>query len=211
MATTQLVGLVMASVVGSVGARSGMRAIVSSRRTPLRFSGLCKPIRHKFRGFSSQGNTRLNEDLQNFKKLKDNAKIRMLHDGECPLCEREVNMLRKRSDERGGSIEFVDISSKNYNPNDNRDIDFETAMQRIHGILPDGTVVRDVEVFRLAYEAVGLGWVYAFTKVEPLRKAMDVIYGLWAKNRLLVTQRPDLETILSEKKFCSDISKKTPN
>lgn len=41
-------------------------------------------------------------------------------------------------------------------------------MERIHAVLPDGTVVRDVEVFRRAYEAVGLGWVYAATKYEPV-------------------------------------------
>jgi hypothetical protein len=38
------------------------------------------------------------------------------------------------------------------------------AMERIHAITADGRIVRDVEVFRLLYEAVGLGWVYAVTK-----------------------------------------------
>jgi hypothetical protein len=37
-------------------------------------------------------------------------------------------------------------------------------MERIHAILPDGTIVKDIEVFRRLYEAVGLGWVYAVTK-----------------------------------------------
>ena len=46
-------------------------------------------------------------------------------------------------------------------------------MGTIHGILPDGRVVTNVEVFRRLYEAVGLGWVYAATKVEPVRKAAD--------------------------------------
>ena len=32
-------------------------------------------------------------------------------------------------------------------------------MERIHAVLPDGRVVKDVEVFRRLYEAVGLGWV----------------------------------------------------
>jgi hypothetical protein len=47
------------------------------------------------------------------------------------------------------------------------------AMDRIHAILPDGTVVTDVEVFRRLYEAVGLGWVYAVTKYEPAMKAAN--------------------------------------
>uniref|UniRef100_A0A7S2TY63 Thiol-disulfide oxidoreductase DCC n=1 Tax=Lotharella oceanica TaxID=641309 RepID=A0A7S2TY63_9EUKA len=128
--------------------------------------------------------------------------IRLLFDGDCPLCMREVDMLRRRSDERGGTIDFVDIASPDYNPKDNNDIDFETAMTRIHGVLPDGTIVRDIEVFKVAYEAVGLGWVYAFTQVKPLRVAADWLYGIWARNRLSMTGRSDLSTILSEKKTC---------
>jgi predicted DCC family thiol-disulfide oxidoreductase YuxK len=46
------------------------------------------------------------------------------------------------------------------------------------------------------YEAVGLGWVYGFTKYEPLRKAADAVYGVWAKYRLPITGREDFQTIL---------------
>ncbi len=46
-------------------------------------------------------------------------------------------------------------------------------MERIHAVLPDGTVVTDVEVFRKLYDAVGLGWVYAATKYEPVMKAAN--------------------------------------
>ena len=46
------------------------------------------------------------------------------------------------------------------------------------------------------YEAVGLGWVYGFTKYEPLRRAADAVYAVWAKYRLPITGREDFETIL---------------
>lgn len=35
--------------------------------------------------------------------------------------------------------------------------------QVIHAVLPDGSTVKGVEVFRRVYEAIGLGWVYAGT------------------------------------------------
>jgi hypothetical protein len=54
-------------------------------------------------------------------------------------------------------------------------------MERIHALLPDGTIVRDVEVFRLLYEAVGLGWVYAITKQPAVLNAANGLYGVWAK------------------------------
>ncbi|KAF3331237.1 hypothetical protein FCM35_KLT04591 [Carex littledalei] len=60
-------------------------------------------------------------------------------------------------------------------------------MGRIHAIMSDGTVVTDVEAFRKIYEAVGLGWVYAITKFEPVAVIANAIYGVWAKYRLQIT------------------------
>ena len=48
------------------------------------------------------------------------------------------------------------------------------AMGTIHGVLPDGRVITNVEVFRKLYQAVGLGWIYAPTRLGPLGKAADV-------------------------------------
>lgn len=50
--------------------------------------------------------------------------IRMLYDGDCPLCMREVNMLRRR-DKEAGKIDFVDISSPQYDPAANANISYE--------------------------------------------------------------------------------------
>ena len=33
-------------------------------------------------------------------------------------------------------------------------------MGEIHAILPDGQVIKNIDVFKRLYEAVGLGWVY---------------------------------------------------
>ncbi|PON61064.1 Thioredoxin-like fold containing protein [Parasponia andersonii] len=129
----------------------------------------------------------------------ENWRIKMLYDGDCPLCMREVNMLRERN-ERYGTIKFVDISSEDYSPEENQGLDFETAMGRIHAILSDGTVVTDVEAFRKLYEQVGLGWVYAITKYEPMGKIADAVYGVWAKYRLPMTGRPPLEEILEARR-----------
>lgn len=70
------------------------------------------------------------------------------------------------------------------------------AMERIHAILPDGSIVRDVEVFRRLYEAVGLGWVYAITKNPSVLNAANAVYGVWAKYRTQITGREALEVIL---------------
>ncbi|KAG8378988.1 hypothetical protein BUALT_Bualt07G0041600 [Buddleja alternifolia] len=136
---------------------------------------------------------------ENEQPLPENWKVKMLYDGECPLCMREVDMLRERN-KSYGAIKFVDISSEEYSPDDNQGLDYETVMGRIHAILSDGTVVRDVEAFRKLYEVVGLGWVYAVTKYEPIASIADTIYGVWAKYRLQITGRPPLEEVLETRK-----------
>ncbi|XP_061369643.1 uncharacterized protein At5g50100, chloroplastic [Gastrolobium bilobum] len=133
-------------------------------------------------------------------------KIKMLYDGDCPLCMREVNMLRERN-ESYGTIKFVDISSDDYSSEKNQGLDYETVMGRIHAILSDGTVVTDVEAFRKLYEQVGLGWVYAITKYEPIAKVADSIYGVWAKYRLQITGRPPIEEILEARKKKGEVCK----
>lgn len=50
--------------------------------------------------------------------------IRMLYDGDCPLCMREVDFLKSR-DAGKGKIDFVDISGPSYSPADNQGITFE--------------------------------------------------------------------------------------
>ena len=124
--------------------------------------------------------------------------IKLLYDGECPLCMREVNFLQKKDAGRG-KVAFVDIASDDYNPQENAGIDFETAMGRIHGILPDGTIIKNVEVFRQVYEALGMGWVYAITKVPILGAIANFIYGIWADLRLRLTGRPNLDTVIKER------------
>ncbi|KJH71375.1 thiol-disulfide oxidoreductase DCC family protein [Aliterella atlantica] len=120
--------------------------------------------------------------------------IKLLYDGECPLCLREVNFLRKRDAGRG-IVAFVDIADDFYNPDENGGIDYTTAMGRIHAVLPDGSVVKNVEVFRRVYEALGMGWVYAITKLPVIGAIADTLYGIWADWRLKLTGRPDLATI----------------
>ena len=125
-------------------------------------------------------------------------KIKLLYDGECPLCVREVNFLTKKDAGRG-IVKFVDIADPNYSPQANGGVDFLTAMGVIHAVLPDGTVIKNVEVFRQVYEQLGMGWVYAITKVPVVGKLADWLYGVWANWRLKITGRPEIEEIIAQR------------
>ena len=137
-------------------------------------------------------------------------KIKLLFDGACPLCVREVNFLKRKDGDRG-LIKFIDIAAEDYDPADNANIDFETAMGRIHAMLPNGEIVRDVEVFRQIYDILGIGWIYAVTKLPLVGRLADLLYGVWAEYRLLLTGRANLNTIgaqrrqlLKDKGICDD-------
>lgn len=124
--------------------------------------------------------------------------IKLLYDGECPLCLREVNFLKKRDADRG-LVAFVDIADPAYTPEAHGGVDFETAMGRIHAVLPDGTVIKNVEVFRRVYEILGMGWVYAATRWPVVSPLVDALYSFWADRRLAWTGRPNLATLVAER------------
>lgn len=138
------------------------------------------------------------QSLEATQSTSPSWQIKLLYDGECPLCVREVNFLKKRDAGRG-IVKFVDIADDRYTPEANGGIDFETAMGRIHALLPDGTIIKNVEVFRSVYETLGMGWVYAATKLPLIGAIVDILYGIWADWRLILTRRPDLATIVSDR------------
>ena len=87
----------------------------------------------------------------------------MLYDGECPLCMREVEMLRRRDSGRG-AIDFVDIAAPDYDPAVHGGISFERAMERIHAVLRDGTVVTGERWLGWAGGAGALGCAVALVR-----------------------------------------------
>lgn len=106
--------------------------------------------------------------------------LTLLYDAQCPVCALEMDHLRARCDD--GRLRFVDISQP----------DFDAAPYgvtpaamdaEIHGVRPDGSVIRGVEVLRLAYSAAGLGWVMAPTGWGPLRPLFDAGYRVFARHR----------------------------
>jgi predicted DCC family thiol-disulfide oxidoreductase YuxK len=100
---------------------------------------------------------------------------------------REIRFLDKRDHGRG-RIQFEDIAEPSFDPGA-YGLDARDVVARIHGVLPDGTVVEGVEVFRRAYAAVGLGWLMVPTRWPGLRRLAELAYRIFARNRLRWTGR----------------------
>jgi predicted DCC family thiol-disulfide oxidoreductase YuxK len=112
--------------------------------------------------------------------------IEVFFDGACPLCMREIQMLRRK--DRRQRIRFTDIAAPDFDAAA-IGIPWATLMDRIHGRLPDGTLVEGVEVFRRLYAAVGFNSLVATTRLPLIAPLLELSYRLFAKNRLKLTGR----------------------
>ena len=113
--------------------------------------------------------------------------IEVFFDGDCPLCLREIELLRKL-DEPTQRIRFTDIQAAGFSP-ESLGLTFPTLMRRIHGRLPSGELVEGTEVFRRLYAAVGFRRAVAVSRWPGIAQALELGYALFAKNRLRFTGR----------------------
>ena len=113
--------------------------------------------------------------------------VEVFFDGECPLCVREIAML-KRLDAKKNRIRFTDIQSPGFDVAA-LGISYRALMERIHARLPSGELVTGVEVFRRLYTAVGFRRLVALTRLPLVSSLLGVAYELFAKNRLRLTGR----------------------
>jgi predicted DCC family thiol-disulfide oxidoreductase YuxK len=112
--------------------------------------------------------------------------VEVFFDGGCPLCVREINMLRRW--DRSQRIRFTDINAEDFLAEEYGKT-YDDLMARIQGRLPDGTWIEGVEVFRQLYSAVGFGPMVWVTRWPGISHLMSLGYRLFAKNRLRLTGR----------------------
>ena len=120
-------------------------------------------------------------------------KLIFLYDGGCPLCLRETNFLKSKDELN--KIDFVDINNVNYNPILFKDISYAEAMSNLHGILENGNIIKGLDVLAYSYELIGLGWVYYPLKIEFFAPVLRLFYKYWAKYRLKITGRSNIEKL----------------
>jgi predicted DCC family thiol-disulfide oxidoreductase YuxK len=116
----------------------------------------------------------------------DSYDVEVFYDGGCPLCVREIGMLRRW--DRRQKIRFTDIDAMDFQAADYGK-SYEELMAQMHGRLPDGTWIRGVEVFRRLYTTVGFGPLVFLSRLPVISQTLDLGYVLFAKNRLRLTGR----------------------
>ena len=106
---------------------------------------------------------------------------------------RETNFLKKR--DTLNKILFIDINTKDYDQSVFSNISYSKAMSNLHGIKENGEIIRGLDVLAYSYELVGLGWVYYPLKIKFLSPILRLVYRYWAKYRLQITGRSDIEKL----------------
>jgi predicted DCC family thiol-disulfide oxidoreductase YuxK len=109
------------------------------------------------------------------------APFTILLDGQCPLCKREGAFLA-RLDAGRDLIRLVDIADPGFDASKYRTT-FAQAMGAIHGVLPDGRLLKGMEVFRHAYTLLGKGWLVRWTGWPVVKPICDLAYRAFAKVR----------------------------
>jgi predicted DCC family thiol-disulfide oxidoreductase YuxK len=108
-------------------------------------------------------------------------KLKLLYDGDCPFCRRDVQWLLQQ--DRGGMLAAEDIVAIGFNAA-RYGLTQAQVMGALHAVLPDGRIVRGMEAIRQAYQTVGLGWLVAPTRLPIVRPVADMLYRLFAANRV---------------------------
>ena len=123
------------------------------------------------------------------------AKFTIFIDGGCPFFRREVDFLQPKNQK--GHLEFIDINISDLSFELEYGIIYKQAMDRIHALKNDGSVIKDIKIFQEAYNLIGLGWINASTKLPFFDNLSQFIYGLWAKYRLRINSRHSIEKLSS--------------
>ena len=118
--------------------------------------------------------------------LESTWQIEVFYDGDCPLCIREIKLLRLLDSRH--RIRFTDIAAEDFSPADHGK-SMPEFMDQIHGRLPSGQWVIGVEVFRRIYAAIGLRPLVWLTRLPLLSQLCDMGYRFFARNRLRLTGR----------------------
>ena len=113
--------------------------------------------------------------------LAPSWKLKLLFDGDCPFCKREIAWMAKH--DRKGYLAFEDIASPGFDPAC-YGLTQEEAMGVIHGVLHNGRIIKKVEVFIQAYRLLGLGWLVAPLSWPIMDSIANIAYEIFARYRI---------------------------
>ncbi|MGY8749436.1 MAG: thiol-disulfide oxidoreductase DCC family protein [Pirellulales bacterium] len=116
---------------------------------------------------------------KNVSKMGSGDYFEVFFDGGCPLCKREINMIRRKDNRH--QLLLTDISSEGFSPPES--LTSDQLMRSIHGRMPTGEYVVGVEVFRQIYQRLGFQRTVSLSQVPGIGFFLNAGYYAFAKLR----------------------------
>ena len=82
----------------------------------------------------------------------------------------------------------------------NGGVSYEAAMRSFTVVRDDGEVLEGTAAFAAAYEAVGLGWLFGFTRVPVVGPLAEAGYKVFARFRTDVTRGMGVDELIARRK-----------
>ncbi len=112
--------------------------------------------------------------------------IELFFDGDCPLCVREIALMRARN--KHDKVLFTDIAKLSLDGRHDLPT-METLMGQIHARDRAGTWFIGVEAFRRVYAELGFATLARWSRAPGIDFALRKAYDVFARNRLRWTGR----------------------
>lgn len=100
----------------------------------------------------------------------------LYYDGSCPLCSKEIALLKRLS---STDINFIDIHSV---PTDNLPRK-DKLLKRLHLLKEDGSWLIGLDANVYAWSKTPYAIVFKILRIWPIRPVADFIYTRWADQR----------------------------
>ncbi len=116
-----------------------------------------------------------------------NHHFKLLYDGQCPICSREVCALRKRN--HLNKVHFIDINSQEFALLNHKKIDYKTAMAQIHAIDNQGNILVGLAAFAAVYANCKMPIISTLLHIQFIKFVLTPFYKLFAKSRTLLKKK----------------------
>lgn len=107
----------------------------------------------------------------------DPAQVVVYHDGACPLCKREIALLRRL--DRAGRIRFVDAAD----PTATCPLERDTMLARLHAV-EHGVTLSGAAAFAAMWRAIPLLRPFGLAaRWRPIERLLEAVYRWFLKYR----------------------------
>ena len=103
----------------------------------------------------------------------------LFHDGQCPLCRREMDHLRQHADDGLRLVDIHELENPEFWPG----VPAEDLLKRLHLLRESGAFETGPHATVRAWSHTGIGWLFSPLLWPGIRRVVTLVYVRWADRR----------------------------